>query len=103
MLELIISTISTRLEKLTDDAVAYLFVTKFSTIFDYNFRLIGLSNGVISHIHRNPPKVFLQCTVHTALNIYIIKSVFVYLMGVEPRPFNLGETIWPYILSVVIV
>ena len=51
------------LENLTDDAIALLFVKKFSIIsrslFDLTLRHIELGNSVICHIQRNPPKHFL--------------------------------------------
>ena len=48
-------------ENLTDDAFALLYGMKCSTmfpLFDETLRHLELCNIVISHIQRNPPKLF---------------------------------------------
>ena len=54
------ATKTTLLENLTDDAIAQLYVTKFSTISLYVTELYvtkSFAISVISQIQRNPPKL----------------------------------------------
>ena len=50
----------------TDDAIAELYETKFSTIpstvFDETLRHVEQCNSAISQIPRNLPKFFVQCS-----------------------------------------